>query len=449
MDGNKPEAATKPPPTSPTPSAAAEIRGLKGVSKVGRYEIVRELDRGGMAVIYLGWDPYIKRNVAIKISHPATDKARERFFVEAQSVGRLSHPNVVALYDAGVYGKFCYMAMEFMEGGSLAAFCTPDKLLPARHVVEDIIAVANALDYMHKRGMIHRDVKPANILLDSEGVPKVTDFGITLDVDQTVDSGFCGTVRYMSPEQVRDEGLSQNTYIFSLGGVLYELLTGKKAFPGNNQAAVVHRILEEEPEPLETLRPDLPRALAEVVRKALEKDPKARYQNCMEMAYELQVVLRALTHQAPADHERAKDVVEYVLNVPFFNNFKRDQVEKLLASSHIQKAAAGDVVVAEGEVDDTFYVVLSGCLNIIRDGVEVAKVSVGECFGEMAYIGRQPRIATVTADTECVLIKISAALLERAPGPIQLRFYKNFANFLVQRLSNHLKGREGKMPAKE
>jgi serine/threonine protein kinase len=417
------------------------LADLSDVKTVGRYEIIGKLGQGSMGVVYLGKDPYINRHVGIKISRPAADvvaekadKYRERFFVEAQSAGRLMHPSIVAIYDAGMYKDFCYITMEYIDGPTLEKFCHADTLLPLSRVVEILFAACRALDYAHKRGVIHRDIKPSNIMLNKAGDVRITDFGIAqIKTEQTVSKGIIGSPSYMSPEQVKEEPVEDKSDIFSLGCVLYELLTGQKAFSGDNYFSIMYKITNEEPASIRDLRPEIPEILARIARKALAKDPVRRYQTCMDFAYDLRVALRGLKGVVKSD--KVDNVVDYVHSVPFFENFTKDQVKEILNASNIIKVLKGKVVVAEGEIDDSFYIILSGKAAVMKGEKTIAGITRGECFGEMSYLSGESRAATVMAETDCILIKISATLLDKSSENIQLHFLKNFAMTLLQRLS--------------
>jgi len=405
--------------------------GLVNLKTVSRYKIIRKLGQGSTAVVYLGEDPFIKRSVAIKISRPTSDSARRRIFIEAQSTGLLNHPNIVSVYDAGVHGDSCYITMEYIEGYTLKKFCRKNNLLPLKKVAEIIFSVCNALDYAHKNGVIHKDIKPGNIMIDKGGVTKITDFGIAQMAERTAEMGFWGTPSYMSPEQLEEDVVGKESDIFSLGCVLYELLTGRPAFPGKKVFSIMYKIINKEPASILSVRPNLPKILENIIKKALSKDVKDRYQTCRDFAYDLRVALRGLTGTV----SKVKDVVDYVHSVPFFHNFTKAEVSKLLSVCDLVKVRKGKVIVEEGEIDDTFYIILSGKAKIAKDNRETASIGTGQCFGEMSFIGGQTRVHTVVADTVCVLMKISATLLDRLSKSIQLIFFKSFALTLVLRIS--------------
>lgn len=417
------------------------LEDLSAHKTIGRYEILEKLGQGSMGVVYLGQDPYIKRYVGIKIARPYTDysddvaqKYRKRFFTEAQSAGRLTHPNIVAIYDAGMHQNFNYIAMEYIDGVTLKSFCKKDKLLPLNKVVEILYSACRAIDYAHSKGVIHRDIKPSNMMLTKAGKIKITDFGIAhIETDQSYQKGVIGSPCYMSPEQVREKPIEDKSDIFSLGCVLYELLTGAKAFPGDNHFSIMYKITHEQPLSILKLRPNLPVILDKIVNKALAKDITLRYQTGMDFAYELRVALRSMTNTVKKS--KIEDVVDYVHQVSFFANFTRNHVIKILQSSNLIKVPKGRILVTEGEIDDSFYIILSGQAVVRKNNKNIAVIKRGECFGEMAYLAGDARAATVVAGTDCILMKISATLLERSSESVQLLFLKRFAMTLLTRLA--------------
>ena len=410
------------------------IDSLSGITGIGRYIITEKLGRGATGVVYLAKDPYIKRNVAIKVAQTSTDRARERFLVEAQSAGQFNHPNIVSIYDAGVQDDFCYLAMEYIEGNTLEMYCDKDNLLPAQKVIEIILSLCSALDYSHKRNVVHRDIKPANIMLDAENITKITDFGVAQMTESTAVAGIFGTPSYMSPEQVTEESISPQSDIFSVGCVLYELLTGVQAFPGENNFAIIYKITNTEPPSILSLRPGLPEIMESIIEKAISKDPSRRYQGCTAMAYDLRVALRGISGSG-VSNDKIKDVADYIHNLKFFHNFSKDEVKEIVSLSQIIKVSRGNAIVIEGDIDDTFYVLMSGTAMVVRGNNVIASIKAGDCIGEMALIGGQKRIANVMAYTDCILLKISSSLLDNASDSLKHLFFKNFAVTLVHRLS--------------
>ena len=269
---------------------------------LGRYEIVSELGRGAMGVVYLGQDPKIHRQVAIKtmrldeVEPSQSAEVKDRFFREAQSAGRLSHPNIVTIYDAGEEQDLGYIAMEVLEGTDLKDFCRKDKLLPVRRTIEIIASVADALEYAHGQGIVHRDIKPANIMLMNDGTVKVTDFGIArITTSSKTQTGLVlGTPSYMSPEQLAGTKVDGRSDLFALGVVLFELLTGEKPFQGDSMATLMFQIANQPHPALTSVRPDVPGLCQAIIDRALQKDSSRRYQRGAEMAKDLRASLQTV-----------------------------------------------------------------------------------------------------------------------------------------------------------
>lgn len=260
---------------------------------LGRYEVERELGRGAMGVVYLGLDPKIARQVAIKtLSYREFDTAqlnviKERFFREAEAAGRLNHPNIVTVYDVGEETDLAFIAMDYVEGKSLDRCVSETTLLPVQDVYEIVIAVADALAYAHQQNIVHRDIKPGNIMFDqNSGQVKVTDFGIARIVDdsKTKTGDMLGSPVYMSPEQLKGTKVSGASDIYSLGVTLYQLLTGVLPFSGDSIANLAYQILNKKYVSVRELRPDLSAGAVRVVNKALQKEPSKRYASAADMA---------------------------------------------------------------------------------------------------------------------------------------------------------------------
>jgi CHASE2 domain-containing sensor protein/tRNA A-37 threonylcarbamoyl transferase component Bud32 len=270
---------------------------------VGRYEVVSELGQGAMGIVYKARDPKINRFLAIKTIRFSdefeSDKIREikdRFMREAEIAGKLAHPAIVAVYDVGEDYDLTYMAMEYLEGESLQKYCRKGFLLPLRKVLFVVSEVALALDYAHRQGVIHRDVKPANIMVLKDGKVKVTDFGIAKAVSssQTKSGIVLGTPNYMSPEQINGHQIDGRSDIFSLGVVFFELLTGVLPFHGKNLTNLFYRITQvKHPSPRE-INPKVPNPVEKIVDKALSKDPEHRFQTCSDFARYLKAMINRI-----------------------------------------------------------------------------------------------------------------------------------------------------------
>ncbi len=277
-------------------NASTMVLDKAGVSKpmLGRYQIEKELGKGAMGVVYLGKDPKIGRVVAIKTMALAQEfeadelqDVKDRFFREAETAGRLNHPNIVTMYDAGEEHDLAYIAMEFLKGKDLVAYTKPENLLPLPKVMSIVARVADALDYAHKQNVVHRDIKPANIMYDPEtDTPKVTDFGIAriTDSSKTKTGMVLGTPSYMSPEQLAGKKIGGESDLFSLGVSLYQLACGKLPFAGDSMAQLMYRIANEAHTDILGVRPDLPPCLVAIINKSLSKKNEDRYANGAEMA---------------------------------------------------------------------------------------------------------------------------------------------------------------------
>ncbi len=263
------------------------------ISHLGRYEIIEELGRGAMGVVYKANDPLIERLVAIKSINlnNLDDRQREeyeaRFYQEAKAAGRLNHPNIVTIYDLGESGNVAYIAMELMEGRELHKVIGGGQRLPIDETLNIVIQVADGLAFAHQRGIVHRDIKPSNIMVLSDNHVKIADFGIA-QMDSSLlltQAGMImGSPLYMSPEQVMGAPIDSRSDIFSLGIVLYELLTGRRPFSGDNANSVMYQIVNETPPKPGSLNPDISDTLEIIVSKCLEKKPENRYQNANELA---------------------------------------------------------------------------------------------------------------------------------------------------------------------
>ncbi|HBO83742.1 MAG TPA: serine/threonine protein kinase [Deltaproteobacteria bacterium] len=277
---------------------------IDGMEKptIGRYEIVEELGRGAMGVVYKGVDPTMKREVAIKTVHfdevdaDTIQAVKERFFREAESAGKLTHPNIVTIYDVGEETDLAYIAMELLNGKTLEAWCKKANLLPVKTTLKIIGQLCEALDYAHKNGIVHRDIKPANIMALAKGVVKVTDFGIARiqSSSHTKTGVIMGTPSYMSPEQVAGKKVDGRSDLFSLGVILYELLSGEKPFKGDSIATIMYQIANISSRSLTEYKADIPQVLQALINKALSKNPEERFQNGKEFANAIRVCLQKI-----------------------------------------------------------------------------------------------------------------------------------------------------------
>lgn len=278
-------------PASPAPSSDSGIGELKSL---GRYKLEREIGRGAMGTVFLGRDSAINRLVAIKaiplareFSDSELAEARSRFFREAETAGRLNHPNIVTIYDVGEQDGLAYIAMEYLKGKHLSDFASANTLLEPRKVIEVVARTADALGFAHKQNVVHRDIKPANLMYDLAGdTLKITDFGIArlTDAGSTRTGIVLGTPSFMSPEQLEGRIVTGHSDLFSLGVTLFQLLTGQLPFRADTMTGLMQQIAEVPHPPLKAIRPDLPDCVQTVIDRALAKSPDARFETGAQMA---------------------------------------------------------------------------------------------------------------------------------------------------------------------
>ena len=271
---------------------------------LGRYSVEKELGQGAMGIVYLGKDPKINREVAIKTMALAQEfdesemaGVKERFFREAESAGRLNHPSIVSIYDAGEENDLAYIAMELLKGYDLDRHIKPGELLPLETVIDIVIHCAEALDYAHAQKVVHRDIKPSNIMYDPDtGSVKITDFGIAriTDSSKTRTGTVMGTPNYMSPEQCMGKKVDGRADLFSLGVVLYQMVSGALPFKGETMAALMYNIVNDPPIAIQKVRPEINPALRKVIHSAIGKKPEKRYQTGSKMAAHLRVCLERM-----------------------------------------------------------------------------------------------------------------------------------------------------------
>ena len=268
------------------------------MDRIGRYKIVRELGRGAMGIVYHAIDPNIGRPVAIKTINLATvlkpdeqERMRERLFREARSAGILSHPGIVTIYDVEQQGDLAYIAMEYVDGPTLDQLLSQPQAMPPDRMFSILAQTAVALDYAHGKGIVHRDVKPANIMIAANGTAKITDFGIakiTASEQFTMTGSIVGTPHYMSPEQVQGQAVDGRSDQFSLAVIAYEMLTGEKPYTGEHLTTVVYKIVAEEPPSPHRINSSLGSEIESVLKKGLAKKPEGRYGSCTEFTEALE-----------------------------------------------------------------------------------------------------------------------------------------------------------------
>ena len=415
---------------------------------IGKYPVVREIGSGATSRVYLARDPFAERDVAIKVfqfqkgTDPETERMVHKAFVaEASLAGKLNHPHIVDIYDAVVDPDRSYLVMEYVPGKTLDEHASTGTLLPLVKVVEIIFKCIRALEYAFQHGVIHRDIKPGNILLSNDGETKVGDFGASFQqrlVDHTTQIRNVGSPAYMSPEQLRAEKLTHQTDIYSLGVTMFRLLTGRLPYETGSHVALAYAILNTPPPRPSTHRLDLPALLDDIVMKAIAKDPAERYRSWLDFGKDVTrafMSLRAdMTTPAPAsDSERFGKLRE----MPFFKDFGEVELWEVVRVATWQQIDPGTVLMRENEQGDSFYVLVEGEVEVSLLGKPLTVLKPGACFGEILYFADsvERRTTTVTAKSRITVLHIKAAALRVATPACQVGFNKAFMRVLVERLA--------------
>ncbi len=380
---------------------------LEPKEQLGKYPILREIGSGATSRVYLARDPFADREVAIKVflfdSHadPHSERMLHKAFVaEASLAGKLNHPHIVDILDAVVEPDHSYLVMEYVPGETLEAHADVSTLLPLNKVVEIIFKCIRALEYAFQHGVIHRDIKPGNILLSQYGETKVGDFGASFQQrlgHETTQITGVGSPAYMSPEQVRMEALTHQTDIYSLGVTMYRLLTGRLPYQASTQAALTYAILNVVPPHPATLRPDLPPLLDQIVMKSINKDPKERYKSWLDFGKDLSqafVSLR-LAGESISESEKFNKLREF----PFFEDFNDVALWEMVRIGSWKTVAAGTPLIREGEEGDSFYLLVDGEVKVTLSGKPLATLKPGACFGEILYFSERAQRRTTTVTT--------------------------------------------------
>jgi eukaryotic-like serine/threonine-protein kinase len=418
---------------------------LEPKEQLGKYPILREIGSGATSRVYLARDPFADREVAIKVflfdSHadPHSERMLHKAFVaEASLAGKLNHPHIVDILDAVVEPDHSYLVMEYVPGETLEAHADVSTLLPLNKVVEIIFKCIRALEYAFQHGVIHRDIKPGNILLSQYGETKVGDFGASFQQrlgHETTQITGVGSPAYMSPEQVRMEALTHQTDIYSLGVTMYRLLTGRLPYQASTQAALTYAILNVVPPRPATLRPDLPQLLDQIVMKAIMKDPKERYKSWLDFGKDLSqafVSLR-LAGESISESEKFNKLREF----PFFEDFNDVALWEMVRIGSWKTVAAATALIREGEEGDSFYLLVDGEVKVTLSGKPLATLKPGACFGEILYFTEraQRRTTTVTAGSDATIIEFKASALRAATDACQVGFNKGCMRVLIDRLA--------------
>jgi serine/threonine protein kinase len=410
--------------------------------QVGKYDVQKLLGKGATGTVYLAKDTFSGKEVALKTIEPEVFRDpefgtvyRSQFLNEASLAGKLRHPHIVAILDAVVEEDSGHIAMEVVSGGDLAQYAQPDKLLPVEDVLQIGFKCCGALEYAFAQGIVHRDIKPANIMIVEGTDVKISDFGAAfLRKSQAVQTAAMGSPFYMSPEQIEQKELTLHSDMYSLGVVLYELLTGKRPFVADSLEGLVKKILTETPAPPSSLRKDLPKDIDLAMLKLLGKKPEHRYATWGELAVDLSR-LGTLVLPPGAIPDSEKFVT--LKRVPMLSGLSDAEIWEIARYGKWSRVPRAQNIVKEGEAGDSFFFVAKGEVKIVRQNRLINMVNAGEFFGEMAYIwgDEQPRHATADAMTDLLLCEFDAAKVAQMGLAAQLQLVKALTRNVVDRLA--------------
>ena len=419
--------------------------------QVGKYRVLRKLGEGATSEVFLCHDDFHDRDVAIKrvrvpqSDDPVDGRYSERFFnAEAALVGRLQHPNVVQIFDAVIDPHESYLVMEYVAGSTLRPYCRSDQLLSLELIVEIGFKCAMALGYVYRQGLIHRDVKPANLLvmLNNGAITdvKITDFGSVLNLSSDVTQIYrVGSLAYMSPEQLDGGTLDCRADMYSLGAVLYHLIAGRPPFDAQVQSAMMNQIYNNVPPPLTGARSGLASAVDDVIQRALRKNPADRYTTWDEFAQALSSLI--------ANHEVPRGQLQGVLDserfnllrsLDFFTDFGDVELWEVVHRAKWQRFSFGHALYRKGEEGNTFHIIGQGELEVFRDGKKVAQLGAGTSVGEMVYLAPSPDLKRHSTDvivTEATTtISFTPETLAQLSPSCRHHFDEAFIRVLVRRL---------------
>lgn len=419
--------------------------------QIGKYRVLSKLGDGATSEVFLARDEFRSLDVAIKRVRPALvadsreSHFQQRFFAaEAALVGRLQHPNVVQILDAVADDQAPYLVMEYVAGTTLRRYCRADALLPLDQVVEVGFKCAMALGYMFRQGLIHRDVKPANLLAVLEGEQivdvKVTDFGSVFNFDAERTQVYrVGSLAYMSQEQLDGDELDCRADIYSLAAVLYHLIAGRPPFDATQQAAIIHQIYTAEPPPLRPLREGVSPAFESLILRTLSKNRDDRPADWAAFAQALSaLVANQDVPRGPLQGVLDSERFNLLRTLDFFSGFGDVELWEVVHRAKWQRLPYGHALYRKGQEGDTFHIIAGGQVEVYRDGQRVAQLGTGTSVGEMAYLAPSPELRVHGADVlvaEAVTsISFTPATLQQLSINTRHLFDEAFIRVLVRRL---------------
>ncbi len=424
-------------------SAAVAIVSDPGLDRIGKYPVIKEIGSGPDGSVWLADDRFAAREVAIKVfdplamAHPDAERRfRRALMKEASQVGRLTHPHIVSLYDAVADDDICYVVMEYVAGGNLEPHCDSANLLPLEQSLEIAFKCALALEHAHQLGVIHGNLKAANVLVRRGTDIRISDFcsgHAERYATGNLPRGSC--LAYVSPEQLQSGEVTQQTDIYALGVLLYQLLTGHQPFHGPTDVELARQIVEASPVVPSRYRPDLPSSVENVVLRALQRDRQERYSTWSEFSADLVEAYRTLGHQAEASSDT--DRFNALRSLSFFRDFRDVEIWETLRIARFRRFPAGRVLIREGDRGECFYVLTSGDVEVMRCGTSLDVLTPGDCFGEMLYFSQSSarRTTTIMSLSPVTVLEVDSMALRLASAPCQVQFNKSFMRILIDRLT--------------
>ncbi len=394
---------------------------------IGKFKIHKVLGSGKTSTVYLGIDDFTNEKVAVKVTNSNVfdetnhgDTCQKMFINEASLAGRLSHPHIVSVQDAGMHESDLYIVMEYVKGVNLKNYCDENNLLPVNQIVDIIFKCCSALDYALSKGVIHRDIKPANIILAEEGDIKIMDFGSALlsDIDTVQLSHLVGSPAYMAPEIIKGEEATCQSDIYSLGITLFQLLTGHHPYPSKKIDELLRQKLNDKPLDIRYFRTDLPKKLEDIIKKATMRDKNERYSTWQAFGYDLaniqDIELGNVTNM------RESTRFNLLRKMKLFVPFSDAELWELLHLSQWLECPPDIRLIKENVAGSSFFISITGSAKVTKEGVLLGMVNAGEPIGEMSYITGAPRTATVHTMTDSIIVKFRVNDLKKASTNLQI-----------------------------
>jgi serine/threonine protein kinase len=411
--------------------------------QVGKYDVQKLLGKGATGTVYHAKDTFTGKDVALKTLEPEVFRDpqfgavhRSQFLNEASLAGKLRHPHIVAILDAVVGEESGHIAMELVTGGDLSQHAKPERLLPPADVLQIGFKCCGAMDYAYReQGIVHRDLKPANIMISRGTDIKIADFGAAfLKRSQPAQSAAMGSPYYMAPEQLQGDAPTFHSDMYSLGVVLYELLTGRRPFVADKLEALIEAIVQTEAVPPSELRPVLPRDIDAVVLRALKKDPAQRYGTWAQFGVEISKVIGLVL---PASVVPDSEKYLAISKVEMLQLLSDAEFWELAGAATWTRSDKGKTIVREDDPGTSFFFLAKGQAKVTKQGRLLNMIHEGECFGEMAYIrgGDQPREATVESTSDVVVAEFQPEILENLSHSAQLHLTRALVRNTVERLA--------------